>query len=294
MKGNNYMNVSCSQNYTDTTVNSSFNYKYSSRDKNSFVIESSAQLKKIMDCENIFVLKNILKLIISGSKIFAYNLILFYEVILTIIERLNAHSSTLIKLDQSEKYYFIKFIKENKVIIENINSNFDNLLSQSSLEFYFFSKNSHSIILILFMIMTSFTFYTFEIEKITHPKKEILRLLLRTRNKYLCSDSDKIKCKQCSLKHFELIINYLKKLELELGNKYKKINCFRKPFKLNHNESNLYKSFNNIKDRLLDIQNQFHKLECLIEEQKQFSLETKENLFSLSFNDYENFQNKIN
>ena len=51
---------------------------------------------------------------------------------------------------------------------------------------------------------------------------------------------------------------------------------------------------NNIKDRLLDIQNQFHKLECLIEEQKQFSLETKENLFSLSFNDYENFQNKIN
>ena len=131
MKGNNYMNVSCSQNYTDTTVNSSFNYKYSSRDKNSFVIESSAQLKKIMDCENIFVLKNILKLIISGSKIFACNLILFYEVILTIIERLNAHSSTLIKLDQSEKYYFIKFIKENKVIIENINSNFDNLLSQS-------------------------------------------------------------------------------------------------------------------------------------------------------------------
>ena len=67
--------------------------------------------------------------------------------------------------------------------------------------------------------MVTFTYYTFEIEKKDHPKRQIIKLLKRTRNKYICFDNDKINCNICSLNHIQIILKYLKSLEIEIENK---------------------------------------------------------------------------
>ena len=290
MKGS---NISSFQNYSITTDYSLVNSKSVKNCKSSFNIESSEQLKKYLEDENIFIFKTLIKFVINASRQFSYNLILFYEIIISLIEKLNSEPLNLIKLEENDNEYIKIFIRENQDIIDIINENFDFILNESILEFYFFSKNSYSIIIILYIIMVTFTFYTFEIEKMNHPKKDILRLLIRTKNKYLCSDN-KINCNKHSIKHLDLIFKYLNKLEHEFQIKHKKftINSFRKPFKSNQNLVNINKStviLNRIEEKINDIQKDFNILDNLIEENKQFSLQLNEKLFSLSFN-YEKYK----
>ena len=290
MKGS---NISSFQNYSITTDYSFANSKGIKNCKSSFNIESSEQLKKYLEEENIFVLKTIIKFVINASRQFSSNLILFYEIILSLIEKLNSEPLNLIKLDENDNEYIKLFIKENKEIIDIINENFHCILNESVLDFYFFSKNSYSLIVILYIIMVTFTFYTFEIEKMNHPKKDILRLLLRTKNKYLSSDK-KINWNKHSKKHLDLMFKYLNTLEHEFQSKYKKIslNSFRKPFKSNQNLFNIYKSTDSlikIEEKINDIQKDFHILDILIEEDKKFSKQINDKLFSLSFN-YEKYK----
>ena len=285
--------VSSIHNCTITTYYSSINFK-SCRNKICFNIESSEELKMILDNENIFKLKIILTFIINASRQFSNNLILFYEIILSLLQKLNSNKSTPIKLNERDKEYIKIFIKENKKILESINKNFDNLFSQSTLEFYFYSKKSHSIIVILYMIMVTFTYYTFEIEKKNHPKRQIIKLLKRTRNKYICFDNDKNKCNICSLNHIQIILNYLKTLEIEIENKQKKffINTLKKSIKFDNNNNiiNIYNIQDNLKiieDNIFDIQKSFNTLDYLIQEQKKFLIQINKNLLLLSFKDYE-------
>ena len=290
MKGS---NISSFQNYSITTDYSFANSKSIKNCKSSFNIESSEQLKKYLEEENIFVLKTIIKFVINASRQFSSNLILFYEIILSLIEKLNSEPLNLIKLDENDNEYIKLFIKENKEIIDIINENFHCILNESVLDFYFFSKNSYSLIVILYIIMVTFTFYTFEIEKMNHPKKDILRLLLRTKNKYLSSDK-KINWNKHSKKHLDLMFKYLNTLEHEFQSKYKKIslNSFRKPLKSNQNLFNIYKSTDSlikIEEKINDIQKDFHILDILIEEDKKFSKQINDKLFSLSFN-YEKYK----
>jgi hypothetical protein len=189
-------NINSIHNCTITTYYSSINNKCF-KNKICFNIESSEELKMILDNENIFKLNIILNFIINASRQFPNNLILFYEIILSIMQKIKSNKSTLIKLNENDKEYIKIFIKENKIISESINKKFDDLFSQSNLEFYLYSKKSHSIIVILYMIMVTFTYYTFEIEKKDHPKRQIIKLLKRTRNKYICFDNDKINCNIC-------------------------------------------------------------------------------------------------
>ena len=284
--------VSSVHNCTITTYYSSINYK-SFRNKICFNIESSEDLKMILDNENIFKLKIILNLIINASRQFSNNLILFYEIIISLMQKINSNKSTPIKLNESDKEYIKIFIKENKIISESINENFDNLFSQSILEFYFYSKKSHSIIVILYLIIVTFTYYTFEIEKKNHPKRQIIKLLKRTRNKYICFDNEKIKCNICSLNHIQIILNYLKTLEIEIENKQKNffINTLKKSIKCNNNNiiniCNINDNLKQIEDNIFDIQKNFNTLDNLIEEQKKFLIQINKNLLLLSFKDYE-------
>ena len=285
-------NINSIHNCTITTYYSSINNKCF-KNKICFNIESSEELKMILDNENIFKLKIILNLIINASRQFSNNLILFYEIILSIMQKIKSNKSTLIKLNENDKEYIKIFIKENKIISESINKKFDDLFSQSNLEFYLYSKKSHSIIVILYMIMVSFTYYTFEIEKKDHPKRQIIKLLKRTRNKYICFDNDKINCNICSLNHIQIILKYLKSLEIEIENKEKKffINTLKKSIKIdNNNIINIYNIQDNLKqieENIFDIQKNFDTLDYLIEEQKQFLIQINKNLLLLSFKDYE-------
>ena len=285
-------NINSIHNCTITTYYSSINNKCF-KNKICFNIESSEELKMILDNENIFKLKIILNLIINASRQFSNNLILFYEIILSIMQKIKSNKSTLIKLNENDKEYIKIFIKENKIISESINKKFDDLFSQSNLEFYLYSKKSHSIIVILYMIMVTFTYYTFEIEKKNHPKRQIIKLLKRTRNKYICFDNDKINCNICSLNHIQIILKYLKSLEIEIENKEKKffINTLKKSIKIdNNNIINIYNIQDNLKqieENIFDIQKNFDTLDYLIEEQKQFLIQINKNLLLLSNKDYE-------
>ena len=285
-------NINSIHNCTITTYYSSINNKCF-KNKICFNIESSEELKMILDNENIFKLKIILNLIINASRQFSNNLILFYEIILSLLQKLNSNKSTPIKLNERDKEYIKIFIKENKIISESINKKFDDLFSQSNLEFYLYSKKSHSIIVILYMIMVTFTYYTFEIEKKDHPKRQIIKLLKRTRNKYICFDNDKINCNICSLNHIQIILKYLKSLEIEIENKEKKffINTLKKSIKIdNNNIINIYNIQDNLKqieENIFDIQKNFDTLDYLIEEQKQFLIQINKNLLLLSNKDYE-------
>ena len=285
-------NINSIHNCTITTYYSSINNKCF-KNKICFNIESSEELKMILDNENIFKLNIILNFIINASRQFPNNLILFYEIILSIMQKIKSNKSTLIKLNENDKEYIKIFIKENKIISESINKKFDDLFSQSNLEFYLYSKKSHSIIVILYMIMVTFTYYTFEIEKKDHPKRQIIKLLKRTRNKYICFDNDKINCNICSLNHIQIILKYLKSLEIEIENKEKKffINTLKKSIKIdNNNIINIYNIQDNLKlieDNIFDIQKSFNTLDYLIEEQKQFLIQINKNLLLLSNKDYE-------
>ena len=285
-------NINSIHNCTITTYYSSINNKCF-KNKICFNIESSEELKMILDNENIFKLNIILNFIINASRQFPNNLILFYEIILSIMQKIKSNKSTLIKLNENDKEYIKIFIKENKIISESINKKFDDLFSQSNLEFYLYSKKSHSIIVILYMIMVSFTYYTFEIEKKDHPKRQIIKLLKRTRNKYICFDNDKINCNICSLNHIQIILKYLKSLEIEIENKEKKffINTLKKSIKIdNNNIINIYNIQDNLKqieENIFDIQKNFDTLDYLIEEQKQFLIQINKNLLLLSNKDYE-------
>jgi len=285
-------NINSIHNCTITTYYSSINNKCF-KNKICFNIESSEELKMILDNENIFKLNIILNFIINASRQFPNNLILFYEIILSIMQKIKSNKSTLIKLNENDKEYIKIFIKENKIISESINKKFDDLFSQSNLEFYLYSKKSHSIIVILYMIMVTFTYYTFEIEKKDHPKRQIIKLLKRTRNKYICFDNDKINCNICSLNHIQIILKYLKSLEIEIENKEKKffINTLKKSIKIdNNNIINIYNIQDNLKqieENIFDIQKNFDTLDYLIEEQKQFLIQINKNLLLLSNKDYE-------
>jgi hypothetical protein len=285
-------NINSIHNCTITTYYSSINNKCF-KNKICFNIESSEELKMILDNENIFKLNIILNFIINASRQFPNNLILFYEIILSIMQKIKSNKSTLIKLNENDKEYIKIFIKENKIISESINKKFDDLFSQSNLEFYLYSKKSHSIIVILYMIMVSFTYYTFEIEKKDHPKRQIIKLLKRTRNKYICFDNEKIKCNICSLNHIQIILNYLKTLEIEIENKQKNffINTLKKSIKCNNsniiNICNINDNLKQIEDNIFDIQKNFNTLDNLIEEQKKFLIQINKNLLLLSFKDYE-------
>lgn len=285
-------NINSIHNCTITTYYSSINNKCF-KNKICFNIESSEELKMILDNENIFKLNIILNFIINASRQFPNNLILFYEIILSIMQKIKSNKSALIKLNENDKEYIKIFIKENKIISESINKKFDDLFSQSNLEFYLYSKKSHSIIVILYMIMVTFTYYTFEIEKKDHPKRQIIKLLKRTRNKYICFDNDKINCNICSLNHIQIILKYLKSLEIEIENKEKKffINTLKKSIKIdNNNIINIYNIQDNLKqieENIFDIQKNFDTLDYLIEEQKQFLIQINKNLLLLSNKDYE-------
>ena len=285
-------NINSIHNCTITTYYSSINNKCF-KNKICFNIESSEELKMILDNENIFKLNIILNFIINASRQFPNNLILFYEIILSIMQKIKSNKSTLIKLNENDKEYIKIFIKENKIISESINKKFDDLFSQSNLEFYLYSKKSHSIIVILYMIMVTFTYYTFEIEKKDHPKRQIIKLLKRTRNKYICFDNDKNNCNICSLNHIQIILKYLKSLEIEIENKEKKffINTLKKSIKIdNNNIINIYNIQDNLKqieENIFDIQKNFDTLDYLIEEQKQFLIQINKNLLLLSNKDYE-------
>jgi hypothetical protein len=269
-----------------TTNNSTFNLKTFKKLKCNFNIQSSSQLKNYLYTENIFSLKIILMFLINATRQFSNNLILFYEIIINIIDKLNSSTNNNIKGDEYDKYYISVFISENKNILFILNKLFNDVYSQDTLEFYFFSKNKHNISVLLYMIMTGFTYYSFEIEKDKHPKKEIHKLLLNTKNKYLCNDNDKIFCQGCSLKSVDLINNYLKTIGkefLETKNKKFMFSSERKPMKLKHNlglsssNKNIY--FNDlIFNNIVNINNEINKLDKLISEEKNFLMKIKNEL----------------
>ncbi len=131
-------------------------------------------------------------------------------------------------------------------------------------------------------------------KKKIHPKRQIIKLLKRTRNKYICFDNDKNKCNICSLNHIQIILNYLKTLEIEIENKQKKffINTLKKTIKFDNNNKiiNIYNIQDNLKlieDNIFDIQKSFNTLDYLIQEQKKFLIQINKNLLLLSFKDYE-------
>ncbi len=269
-----------------TTNNSTFNLKTFKKLKCNFNIQSSSQLKNYLYTENIFSLKIILMFLINATRQFSNNLILFYEIIINIIDKLNSSTNNNIKGDEYDKYYISVFISENKNILFILNKLFNDVYSQNTLEFYFFSKNKHNISVLLYMIMTGFTYYSFEIEKDNHPKKEIHKLLLNTKNKFLCNDNDKIFCQGCSLKSVDLINNYLKTIGkefLETKNKKFMFSSERKPMKLKHNlglsssNKNIY--FNDlIFNNIVNINNEINKLDKLISEEKNFLMKIKNEL----------------
>ncbi len=269
-----------------TTNNSTFNLKTFKKFKCNFNIQSSSQLKNYLYTENIFSLKIILMFLINATRQFSTNLILFYEIIINLIDKLNSSSNNNIKGDEYDKYYISVFISENKNILFILNKLFNDVYSQNTLEFYFFSKNKHNISVLLYMIMTGFTYYSFEIEKDKHPKKEIHKLLLNTKNKFLCNDNDKIFCQGCSLKSVDLINNYLKTIGkefLETKNKKFMFSSERKPMKLKHNlglsssNKNIY--FNDlIFHNIVNINNEINKLDKLISEEKNFLMKIKNEL----------------
>ena len=275
-----------------TTNNSTFNLKTFKKFKCNFNIQTSSQLKNYLYTENIFSLKIILIFLINATRQFSNNLILFYEIIINLIDKLNSSTYNNIKGDEYDKYYISVFISENKNILFILNKLFNDVYSQDTLEFYFFSKNKHNISVLLYMIMTGFTYYSFEIEKDKHPKKEIHKLLLNTKNKYLCNDNDKVFCQGCSIKSVQLINNYLKIIGKEINdNKQKKfiMRSERKPMKLNHNlhisssSRNIYLN-QIIRDSIININNEINYLENLITKEKKFIIKIKD--------EYSYFSNK--
>ena len=281
------INKSLFKTYSHSTTNdTSLNSKTFTKFKCTFNIQSSSQLKNYLLTENIFSLKIILVFLINATRQFSKNLILFYEIILNLIEKLNSSINNNIKGEESDKNFILIFISENKNIFNILNNYFNNVFSQDTLEYYFFSKNKHNISVLLYMVMIGFTYYSFEIEKDNHPKKEIHKLLLNTKNKFLCNDNDKIFCQGCSLKSVDLINNYLKKIGKEfLETKTKKFmfSSERKPMKLKHNlclsssNKNIY--FNDlIFDNIININNEINKLDKLISEEKNFLMKIKNEL----------------
>ena len=215
--------------FTQTTNNSSIKNNKIKPMKCSFNIQSSSQLNNYLMNENIYLTKNILFFLITALRQFHRNLIIFYEILKSLLEKLNnPFNDKSFIYEKNDSFYINLIINDYNKEINIINKNFDNIFTLENIEHFLFSNNKHKVNVLLYSFMVTFTFYTEKIEKIKRPRNDIFKLLESLKEKYICNSETSKLCECCSCNSIIKIISYLNEFKEEKKSKMKKfVNIYK-------------------------------------------------------------------
>ena len=251
------------------TMNFSFDNKGTGpNNKKSFNIQTNNQLKAYLLNENVFSLKNILLFINTAMKHFHQNLSLFYEILIQLIDKINdTVNNQSIKYEQSDKSLIVSFVSEYSSQLDIINKNFDSIFSQELITYYLYSFSKHNITVFIFCIMTTFTYISFEVDSNKVSRKEIYHLLQKIRNKYICSDMNRVLCPGCSLNCITKMLIYINRFITE-----------KSPEQNSSEMKEELHEMNKLSGKITVIKSAIEMLEILLEEEKRNSKRVTEEM----------------
>ena len=275
--------------FTQTTNNSSIKNNKIKPMKCSFNIQSSSQLNNYLMNENIYLTKNILFFLITALRQFHRNLIIFYEILKSLLEKLNnPFNDKSFIYEKNDSFYINLIINDYNKEINIINKNFDNIFTLENIEHFLFSNNKHKVNVLLYSFMVTFTFYTEKIEKIKRPRNDIFKLLESLKEKYICNSETSKLCECCCYNSIIKIISYLNQFNEEKKSKMKK---FVNIYKIEKEKEEEIKKIDNLYNKIYNIEKNIRIFEKLIQKNKSFSINIQKELNQFDLY-YKNYQSK--